>query len=107
MSDTSTVVNTSTTTSTKVKPPGMFDVVFYNDNKTYHQFVVLILMQLYGKDYDSAMEITDMIHEKGKKAVATYTYEVAAAKRDETVTTARMNGYPLRVELEPNSGDVQ
>lgn len=89
-------------TQTDLKPPSMFDVVFFNDNKTYYEFVVLVLMQFFGKDYDAAVEITEMIHRKGRYPVATYTYEVAAAKRDETVATARANGHPLRVEIEPN-----
>jgi ATP-dependent Clp protease adaptor protein ClpS len=84
----------------KIKPPQMFDVVFYNDNKTYYQFVVLVLMQFYNKDLDTATQLTNLIHEHGKHAVATFTYEIAAAKRDETVSTARANGHPLRVELE-------
>lgn len=88
-----------------VEPPSMFDVIFYNDNKTYFEFVVLILMQLYSKDLDQATDITHNIHDKGRAPVATYTYEVAAAKRDETVATARANGHPLRVEIEPNTGE--
>ena len=87
---------------TELKTPSMFDVVFFNDNKTFYEFVVLVLIQFFNKDYDSAVELTDMIHRKGRYPVATYTYEIAAAKRDETVATARANGHPLRVEIEPN-----
>ena len=83
------------------KPPNMWDVVFYNDNKTYYEFVVLVLMQLFGKSYEQAAELTNQIHDDGKRTVATYTYEIAQSKKDETVTLARANGHPLRVELEP------
>lgn len=102
MSNTQSTTQTAEKTMTKVQPPSMFDVIFYNDNKTYFEFVVLILMQLFNKDLDQATEITHLIHQKGRAPVATYTYEVAAAKRDETVATARANGHPLRVEIEPN-----
>lgn len=88
-------------TDQAVLPPSMFDVVFFNDSKTYYEFVVLVLMQFFGKDYDTAVHLTDQIHQKGRQVVATYTQEVAAAKRDETVATARANGHPLRVEIEP------
>jgi ATP-dependent Clp protease adaptor protein ClpS len=97
-------VAVATVTKTNVKPPQMFDVVFFNDNKTYYEFVVLVLMQLFGKDYDSAVSLTEQIHKKGRAPVATYTHEIACAKRDETVATARANGHPLRVEVQP-SGD--
>jgi ATP-dependent Clp protease adaptor protein ClpS len=89
----------------KIKPPSMFDVIFYNDSKTHYEFVMLLLMQLFGKDYDQAYELTNQIHKKGRHTVATYTYEVAAAKRDEAVSTARANGHPLRVEIEPTDGE--
>lgn len=100
-----TQVEEQVVTTTAIKPPSMFNVIFYNDNKTYYEFVMLVLMQLFGKDYEQAYELTDLIHKKGRAVVATYTYEVAAAKRDEAVSTARANGHPLRVEIEPVDGD--
>lgn len=102
--DTQTV--TDTHVITKLKPPQLFDVIFYNDNKTYYEFVVLVLMQLFGKDYESAVALTELIHKKGRTSVATYTHEVASAKRDEAVATARANGHPLRVEIEPSGGQT-
>ncbi len=94
------VVAPSVAQTTMTKPPSMFDVVFFDDNKTYFEFVVLVLMQLFNKDLITAQEIATAISERGRLTVATYTYEVAAAKRDETVATARNNGHPLRVEIE-------
>lgn len=102
MADTQDQVITDTRVVTHLKPPQLFDVIFFNDNKTYFEFVILILMQLFGKDYDSAVNLTELIHKKGRAVVATYTHEVAAAKRDEAVATARANGHPLRVEIEPS-----
>lgn len=94
-------VMTDVVTHTQIKPPHMWNVVFYNDNKTYYEFVILVLMQLFGKTYDEAARLTDLIHQEGKQVVATYTYEIALSKRDETIALARANGHPLRVELEP------
>ena len=104
MTQNQTHIDTVEKTDIKLEPPSMFDVIFYNDNKTYFEFVVLILMQLFNKDLDQATDIAHGIHDRGRAPVATYTYEVAAAKRDETVATARANGHPLRVEIEPNTG---
>ncbi len=94
-------VVTDITTDIAIKPPHMWNVVFYNDNKTYYEFVILVLMQLFGKTYDQAAELTDQIHQHGKQVVATYTHEIALSKKDETVAIARANGHPLKVELEP------
>lgn len=93
-------VITDVTTDISIKPPSMWDVVFYDDNKTYYEFVILVLMQLFGKSYEQAAELTNQIHEVGKKTVATYTYEIAQSKKDETVSLARANSHPLRVEIE-------
>ena len=92
-------------TEIEIQPPSLYDVIFFNDNKTQYEFVVLILMHIFGKSYETAMDLTHQIHEKGREAVATYSYEIASTKRDETITTARANGHPLRVEIEPTSSD--
>jgi ATP-dependent Clp protease adaptor protein ClpS len=99
-------VVTDVTTDVQIKPPHMWHVVFYNDNKTYYEFVILVLMQLFGKSYEEAARLTDQIHQDGKQVVATYTYEIALSKRDETITLARANGHPLRVELEPEDAST-
>ena len=98
-------VDQATSTELALKRPTLFDVVFFNDKKTHYEFVVLVLMHLFGKDYETATELTGYIHEKGRAVVATYTYEIAATKRDETVATARANGHPLKVEIEPSQAE--
>lgn len=103
MSSTVTTTEVSDKTATKVASPSLYDVVFFNDQKTHHEFVVLILMHLFSKSYDQAVDLTNYVHENGRAAVATYTYEIALTKRDETVATARSNGHPLRVEIEPSN----
>ena len=96
-----TDIVTATKTEVKVKPPPFFDLIFFNDNKTYYEFVVLVLIEFLSKDYETAVQLADFIHKKGRAAVATFTHEVAAAKRDEIISVARANGHPLRVEIEP------
>jgi ATP-dependent Clp protease adaptor protein ClpS len=106
MAETDSVRDVVQDVEVTIRPPSMYDVIFYDDNKTYYEFVVLILMHLFGKDYDTAVRLTDAIHVKGRHVVATYTHEVAASKRDEAVATARTSGHPLRVEIEPSTGEV-
>ena len=98
-----TNIDTVSSVDTAYKTPTLYDVVFFNDQKTHYEFVVLILMHLFAHDYESAVEMASRIHSNGRSAVATYTYEIASTKRDETVSTARANGHPLRVEIEPSS----
>lgn len=103
MPDTETVSTTKQNVETMDVPPRMYGVVLFNDNKTTFEFVILILMQLFGKDYETACELTSRIHDEGRGTVHVYTYEVAISKRDETVQLARANGYPLKVEVEAQS----
>ena len=98
-------VESTATTDLALARPTLFDVIFFNDKKTHYEFVVLVLMHLFGKDYETAIELTGYIHEKGRAVVATYNYEIAATKRDESVATARANGHPLRVEIEPSQAE--
>lgn len=94
------------TTDLALKAPSFYDVIFYNDQRTPYEFVVLVLMHLFQKDYDTAVMLTNSIHTEGRNIVATYTYEIAATKRDETINTARANGHPLRVEIEQSSAGL-
>lgn len=98
-------VVTDITTEISIRPPHMWNVIFHNDNKTYYEFVILVLMQLFGKSYEQAAELTQRIHDQGRSVVATFTHEVALSKKEETITLARANGHPLKVEIEPE-GDL-
>lgn len=96
--------NTSVAIAEKIKlsPPRMWNVILHNDDKTTMEFVVLVLMQIFHKSFEDASDIMMHIHENGKGIAGTYSNEVATQKRDETLTSARSHGYPLRVDIEPN-----
>jgi len=83
-------------------PPRMWNVVLFNDEKTTMEFVVLVLMQIFYKSFEEAQDIMMSIHENGKGVAGTYSLEVASAKRDDTLSVARTNGFPLVAEIEPN-----
>jgi len=84
-----------------VQPPRKWNVVLYNDNVTTMEFVILVLMQIFHKSFETASDIMINIHENGKGIAGTYSNEVATQKRDETVSAAKSNGFPLKCELEP------
>lgn len=83
-----------------LQPPKMWNVVLYNDDKTTMEFVILVLMQIFHKSFDQAKDITLHIHENGKGVAGTYSHEVATQKRDDALSAARSNGFPLKVEIE-------
>lgn len=101
-SDTDVLVREDTTTTTKVvmKPPSMFNVILYNDDKTTMEFVILVLMQIFQKSFEDASTLTLAIHEHGKGIAGTYTNEIAVQKRSDTTNYARANNFPLHCEVE-------
>lgn len=78
-----------------------WNVVFYNDDKTPMDYVTFVLQKFFNFSEENAEKTMFYIHENGKAVVGTYTFEIAEQKASETITHARNNGYPLKVDIEP------
>jgi ATP-dependent Clp protease adaptor protein ClpS len=89
-----------TPVKTQIHEPGMWNVVLYNDDSTSMEFVVLVLMQIFHKSYEAAAALMIEIHEQGHGVAGTYPYELAHAKQEDVIYSARGHGYPLRCEIE-------
>lgn len=86
-----------------LKEPPMFKVIYLNDNQTTVEFVIETLMNFFDYTPDTAVKITQDIHEEGSAIVAILPYEVAEQKGIEVTVHARSNNYPLQVKLEPET----
>ena len=82
-------------------PPRMWHVILHNDEVTTMEFVVLVLMQIFHKSFEEAQDIMMVIHEHGKGVVGTYTFEIAATKREDTHAAARTHKFPLKADIQP------
>jgi ATP-dependent Clp protease adaptor protein ClpS len=100
MVDTDILIDVEKVTKTTMRAPSKFNVVFYNDNVTTMEFVILVLMSIFHKSFDEARNLCLSIHENGKGIAGTFSHEVASQKRDETINAARANGFPLQCEIE-------
>ena len=58
-----TDIKTLTKEKIKLEEPGLWDVIFLNDNITSMEFVVRVLKQIFGKSQEQADAITKRIHE--------------------------------------------
>lgn len=98
--------NTGTDVITKIKlrddilPPNMYNIKYFNDDKTPFQFVEATLTQILGVDLNTAKGITLQVHEEGSAIVdKDFTFEVA----DHLIKIIRLNceqcNYPLHVEV--------
>lgn len=81
---------------TKISVPSLYKVILHNDNTTTMDFVVAVLVEIFHKAENEALDVTMDIHERGQGvAGAPYTKEIAEEKVHETVNFARRNGFPL------------
>ena len=83
-----------------LKEPGMFRVIYINDETTTMEFVVESLISIFDIEKDDAIDITHRIHEDGSAVVAVMPYELAEQKGIEVTIMARSHGFPLQVKLE-------
>ena len=92
-------VHTLTKEKIKLDEPGLYDVIFLNDNVTTQDFVVKVLKQIFNKSQDEATVIMKKIHKDGQGTVGSYVHEVAEQKGIETTLLARQEGMPLQVKV--------
>jgi ATP-dependent Clp protease adaptor protein ClpS len=86
-----------------IKEPPMFKVIYLNDNQTTMEFVIETLVEFFNYNNQTALQITQDIHEAGSAVVAVLPYEIAEQKGIEVTVHARSNNYPLQIKLEPET----
>jgi ATP-dependent Clp protease adaptor protein ClpS len=82
------------------KEPGKFNVIVCNDDVTPVEFVVAMLVTVFGHSQGIALNLTLSIHNEGSAVAGTYTYEIAEQKVLDATQMARTHGYPLIVKAE-------
>jgi ATP-dependent Clp protease adaptor protein ClpS len=89
--------------NSELKEPPMFKVIYLNDNGTTMEFVIDTLMNFFDYNPDTAVKITQDIHEAGSAVVAVLPYEIAEQKGIEITVCARSQNMPLQIKLEPEA----
>jgi ATP-dependent Clp protease adaptor protein ClpS len=83
-----------------VREPEMYKVLLHNDDYTTMEFVVEVLMAVFQKSEEDAVQIMLNVHRKGVGLCGVYTYEVAETKVAMVSSLAVENGFPLRCTME-------
>ena len=96
-------LNTISKSKIELREPPLFKVIYLNDNKTAVDFVVESLIQHFEYTAETAVAITEDIHNSGSAVVAILPYEIAEQKGIEVTLDARSNDYPLQIKLEPET----
>jgi ATP-dependent Clp protease adaptor protein ClpS len=94
-------IQTNVRARVDVKEPPMFRVIYLNDDKTAVDFVIASLVEHFAYNALDAEAVTLSIHEQGSAVVAILPYEIAEQKGIEVTVSARSEGYPLQIKLEP------
>ena len=94
-----TDIQTLTKEKIKLEEPGMYDVIFLNDNITTTEFVVRVLKQIFGKTQEQAEAIMTKVHKDGQGVVGSYVHEVAEQKGIEATLLARQENMPLQIKV--------
>ena len=82
----------------------LYDVIFFNDDTTTMEFVVRVLMQIFGKDHFKADKMMLRVHEEGEGIVGSYVHEIAGQKKLETTILAEQENFPLKVLIKKQKG---
>lgn len=80
-------------------PP--YKVIFLNDEITTMEFVVQILIQIFGKDQETAYRLMWEVHTQGASKVAILSKEQAEFKQEQVHSAALKRGFPFRCVIEP------
>ena len=89
---------TETLKKEKKTPP--FRVFLMNDDYTPMEFVIEILMDIFGKGESEAVHIMLKVHVEGSGLAGVYPFEIAETKVEEVHDRARAEGHPLKATLE-------
>jgi ATP-dependent Clp protease adaptor protein ClpS len=89
----------------RLKKPPLFRVLLHNDDFTTMEFVVEVLMQVFGKSEAAAFRVMWAVHTQGVGVAGVYTYEVAEMKVERVTQLARAREFPLLCTAEEEPQD--
>jgi len=99
---TSTDSKTKELISSKSKSdhPIMYKVLLHNDDYTTMEFVVEILMTVFGKSLEKATQMMLNVHNKGKEICGIFPRQIAETKVETVHNLASNKGFPLKSTME-------
>lgn len=84
--------------------PSMWQVVLLNDDFTAMEFVVVVLIEIFGMSRKKAEALMMDIHNNGRGIAGIYSHEVAQMKHREVESASEAFGQPLKAVLEKAPG---
>jgi len=79
----------------------MWCVIIHNDDTTPLSFVILLIIDVFKINPDTATLYAWSVHNNGCTGFGPFTHDVAETKRDIIVRAAQENGYDLKCTINP------
>jgi len=80
--------------------PKMYKVILHNDDYSTFDFVIEVLMQIFNKNKDEAVDLTLKVDREGYAVVGIYPKDIAETKVSLVKFMAKEAGYPLLATME-------
>ena len=87
-------------TKTRIKEPKRYKVVMYNDDFTPMDFVVYILVNIFRKKQEDAVNIMMTVHKSGSAVVGIYSYDIAKTRVMKADALAKEEKYPFKIKIQ-------
>jgi ATP-dependent Clp protease adaptor protein ClpS len=100
MTSTDSKTKEGISSASKTDHPPMYKVILYNDDYTTMEFVVEILVNVFGKSLEKATQMMLNVHNKGKEICGIYPRQIAETKVETVHNLASSKGFPLKSTLE-------
>ena len=84
----------------RVQKPKKYKAVMYNDDYTPMDFVIIVLVDVFHKSADTAIQLMLDVHKKGRGIAGVYTKEVCDTKCTKANQFAKSMGHPFLVKSE-------
>jgi ATP-dependent Clp protease adaptor protein ClpS len=81
--------------------PPLYRVLIHNDNYTTMDFVIRVLMDIFHKSEEEAVETMWKVHLEGIGVAGTYPREIAETKMARAEAEAASHEFPLRFSMQP------
>jgi len=100
MGSTNSEIKDDISSRSKNDLPPMYRVILHNDDYTSMEFVVEILVTVFGKSLEKATQIMLNVHNKGKEMCGIYPRQIAETKVETVHNLASSKGFPLKSTME-------
>jgi ATP-dependent Clp protease adaptor protein ClpS len=100
MTSTDSEIKQDVSIDSKNDPPPLYKVILHNDDYTSMEFVVEILVSIFGKSLEKATQMMLNVHNKGKEICGIYPRQIAETKIETVHNLASNKGFPLKSTME-------